>query len=228
MSQQINLFNPIFLVQKKYFSATAMLQTLGLVLAGMVLIDLVAVRQTSALEKLLADTVRDAEQRREQLIALGKQFSDQGTSKKLEEDIAYVEQRLRSRRELLEEMRTSVGGNADGFSSYLKALARQRTQGVWLTGIEVGGKSNGIVVRGKALNSDLVPIYVESLSREPVFAGRALSGLQVIAVAPPPGTAPGVGTPPAGPPLRYLEFTLSIPLGDAAAGAPQAPGPGAS
>src|SRR5712692_2073796 len=134
MSQQINLFNPVFLAQKKYFSAAAMLQALGLVLAGTVLIDVAAVRQKSTLEKLLADTIRDAAQQREQLVALGTQFSDQGTTKKLEEDLAQIEQQLRSRGELLAEMRASVGGNAEGFSVYLKALARRTTQGIWLTG----------------------------------------------------------------------------------------------
>jgi hypothetical protein len=34
MAQQINLFNPIFLQQKKHFSAVTMLQALGLLLAG--------------------------------------------------------------------------------------------------------------------------------------------------------------------------------------------------
>ena len=33
MSQQINLFNPIFMKQKKYFSVTTMLQALGLIVA---------------------------------------------------------------------------------------------------------------------------------------------------------------------------------------------------
>ena len=34
MSQQINLFNPIFLKQRKYFSLLAMLQALGLIVLG--------------------------------------------------------------------------------------------------------------------------------------------------------------------------------------------------
>ena len=34
MSQQINLFNPVFLKQKKYFSVMTMLQALGLIVLG--------------------------------------------------------------------------------------------------------------------------------------------------------------------------------------------------
>src|SRR5438105_1650000 len=77
MSQQINLFNPIFLAQKKYFSAAAMLQALALLVGGLILAHVFAVHQTGALERLLADSVREAGQRREQLVALAKQSSDQ-------------------------------------------------------------------------------------------------------------------------------------------------------
>jgi hypothetical protein len=214
MSQQINLFNPVFLAQKKYFSAVAMLQALALVLGGMLLMEVFAVHQAGQLERQLASTVRDAEQQRERVVAIGKQFSGQGVSKSLEEEVARSEDTLRRRRDLVSEITTNVGGNTAGFSVYLTALARQTAQGVWLTGIEVSGRSNDIVIRGRALNPDMVPSYVRSLSREPAFAGRALSSLQVTARQEP---APG-GNPAAAPgirgPSRYLEFTLNIPLGD--------------
>src|SRR5712691_8951584 len=122
MSQQINLFNPIFLAQKKHFSTVAMLKALALILAGLVLVDIFAVRQSSMLESLLADSAHDIEQYRERLVTLSREFSRQGTSKTLEDDIARSEERLRRRRELVNEMTTNVGGNADGFSGYLSAL----------------------------------------------------------------------------------------------------------
>lgn len=207
MSQQINLFNPVFLEQKKYFSALAMLQALGLVIGGVLLIEMFALHQAGQLQALLAGATRDAEQQREQVVAVGKQFSALGTSKALEEEVPRAEEQLRRRRELVSEMTTNVGGNVEGFSGYLSALARQRIGGVWLTGIEISGKASELVIRGKALNAELVPAYVRSLSQEEVFAGRAVSALQLTARderAPAP--APAV-------PLRYLEFNLSIPLG---------------
>jgi hypothetical protein len=224
MSQQINLFNPVFLAQKKYFSAAAMLQALGMVLGGMLLINAFAVRQASLMEDALVHAARDTALRRDQLVTLGKQYSDQGTSKKLEEDIARVDEQLRKRRELLVDMTTNVGGNVRGFSAYLTALARQKIQGVWLTGIEISDKSNDLVIRGKALNSDLVPAYVRALSRESAFAGRSLSALQVTAkeetvpVAPAPGAAAAPQLVPQL--LRYVEFTLNIPVGESSAASP--------
>ena len=35
MSQQINLYNPLFLEKKKYFSAVTMTQAIGLIVVGM-------------------------------------------------------------------------------------------------------------------------------------------------------------------------------------------------
>jgi len=198
MSQQINLFNPVFRVQKKHFSAAAMLQVLGVMLAALLLLFAFAARQNAGLERLLANSERESSQMRTQLVELGKQFSDQGTSKQLEQDIAKVQEELRARTELLGEMHTSVGGNVQGFSPYLAALARQTTQGVWLTGLEISGQSTDLVIRGRALNAELVPVYVQALSRDPLFAGRSLSSLQV--------TAREEQT------RRFLEFTLNIPL----------------
>ena len=215
MSQQINLFNPVFLAQKKYFSAAAMAQALGLLLGGLVIIDVFAARQTASLQRALDETLRGAAQRRAQLIDLGRQFSDQGTSKKLQDEIARTEEQLRKRSDLLNDLKTSVGGNAGGFSTYLSALARQNTQGVWLTGLEISGASNDLVIKGKALNANLVPAYVRALSHEPIFSGRSLSALQVTAKEQGPQAAPG-GAPAVREPARYLEFTLNIPLGDSA------------
>jgi len=216
MSQQINLFNPVFLAQKKYFSAVAMVQALGLLLVGLAVIDVFALRQTASLQRALDETQRGVTQRRTQLVNIGTQYSDVGTSRKLQEEIARTEEQLRRRSALLNELRTSVGGNVDGFSAYLTALARQSTQGVWLTGVEISGTSNDLVIKGKALDANLVPAYVRALSREPVFSGRSLSALQVTARERPAQAAAGAAPAPREP-SRYLEFTLNIPLGDLAA-----------
>lgn len=240
MSQQINLFNPIFLQQKKYFSAVAMLQALALLLAGMAVLYGFEVRQKNGLQLLQAQAEKQALERRAQLIRFGKEFSDQGKSKKLDEEIAQVEPRLRSRQELLNEITTGISGNVEGFSQYMSALARQHVNGVWLTAVNIGGRPSDLVIKGKVLNGDLVPVYVRSLSREPALAGRRVSELQLIAretapaAAGAPARAAAPGTPPPASfadPARFVEFTLSIPLGDVAAAPaakPAAPGKGAT
>ncbi len=56
MSQQINLFNPIFLKQRIYFSAINMAQVSGLILIGSALLAVYTNYQLSGLSKELAAT----------------------------------------------------------------------------------------------------------------------------------------------------------------------------
>jgi hypothetical protein len=223
MSQQINLFNPIFLRQKKYFSAVTMVQALAAVVVGVIAMYVFQAAQTKSLERLLAETERQTSERREQLVRFSKEFSAQGRSKLLEDEVARLETRLKSRQELLGDLTLGVGGDAEGYSGYLAALARQTMHGVWLTGITIGGKSNQVDLKGRALDSELMPAYLRSLSREPKFAGRRIAELRLTARAEDRASAAAEAAPkpPAPrPPARFIEFSLSIPVGEE----PAAPG----
>jgi hypothetical protein len=211
VAQQINLFNPIFLKQKRYFSAVAMAQAAGLILLGVLAIYALQVRQTRALERVAAEAQRQLDERKAQIAVLAKQTSGE-TGKALAAQVEAAEARLVERRSLLDDVRTGVGGDAKGYSRYLSALARANTSGVWLTGIEIGGKSGELVIKGRALDSALVPAYIDALKRQAAFGGRRVGELKVVAKSEPP---PAGGVSRAATPSRYLEFSLSIPLGEA-------------
>jgi hypothetical protein len=51
VSQQINLFNPIFLKQKKIFTALPMAEALGIIVAGALLLNWYAARSVGELEQ---------------------------------------------------------------------------------------------------------------------------------------------------------------------------------
>ena len=206
MSQQINLYNPVFLKQKHYFSALTMVQALAVVLAGALGIYAFEVRQNRILEQVLADTDKRATSQREQLLKFSKDYSAQGASRTLTGELARADQRLLQRQGLLADLKTGVGGNAEGFSRYLAALARQSTPGVWLTGLEIGAKEHDLLIKGRALESQMVPAYIRALNREAPMAGRPVGELRM--------TARGDAGPASekGEPARYIEFSLSIPL----------------
>src|SRR6185295_11194630 len=92
-----------------------------------------------------------------------------------------AEARLQERKSLLDDVRTGVGGDVQGYSRYLAALARATTAGVWLTGVEIGGKSSELVIKGRALESALVPAYIRALNREEPFSGRRIGELRLTA-----------------------------------------------
>lgn len=211
MAQQVNLFNPVFLKQKRYFSAVAMAQAVALIVLGVLVIYAVQVRQTRALERVAVETQRQLDERKAQIAGFARKTSVDG-SKALAAELQASEARLVERRSLLDDVRTGVGGDARGYSRYLAALARANTGGVWLIGVEVGGKSGDLVIKGRALESALVPAYIDALKRQPPFAGRRVGELKLAAKVTAP---PAPGSNKADTPSRYLEFSLSIPLGDA-------------
>ena len=66
MSQQINLFNPQFLEKKKYFSAVAMTQALGLITLGLAAFYGFAFWQDRNLARQTGESGRAYEQQKQQ------------------------------------------------------------------------------------------------------------------------------------------------------------------
>ena len=225
MAQQINLFNPIYLRQRKHFSAVAMLQALALLLVGILAFYGYTLRETQALERVAAETGRQLKAQSEQVGRLTQEFSPQGRSKMLADELARATVRLKQREDMVSVLRTGGLGNTDGFARYLSAFARQSMAGVWLTGFTIGGDEAELKVNGRVLQPDLVPAYIRALNREDVMRGRRVAELRLTAreerdkpdtVA--PGAAP-VAPAAALAARRYVEFSISAVRGDAAAGA---------
>jgi hypothetical protein len=196
MTQQINLFDARFRPQTPHFSA----RTMGFAVLAVAVLTL-AIRglyawQTRILETNLAQTDKRAAELREQAERFAREFGDAGRGSALADEIVRVEEQLRTRRGLLEAIHGGAAGTA-GFSPYLTALARQAMQGVWLTGIQVGG-SGELLLKGRVLQSELLPVYIDRLKREPLFNGREVRELRLAA------------RDEAG--KRYVDFLLQMPL----------------
>ncbi|GAB4393325.1 MAG: hypothetical protein Tsb005_11090 [Gammaproteobacteria bacterium] len=58
------------------------------------------------------------------------------------------------------------------FASYLRAIAKQTPQGLWLQRIRF--KQDDIQLQGFALQAELVPLYVQQLRRENLFRDKDL------------------------------------------------------
>lgn len=207
MSQQINLFNPLFLRQEKYFSARTMLQSLGLIALGLAVLYAYALMQTRNLDRLATDYGRQLAVQREQFIKLG----GEGRSKLLEAEVARLAADQRARRAVLEVMQGGEFGNTDGFSRYFAAFGRRAMRGVWLTGFSVGDSGNELKIRGRVLYPDLVPAYLKALNREEVMRGRLVTELKLVARDETATRRAGAAAAAAGPD-RYVEFDLSAPL----------------
>ncbi len=108
MSQQINLYNPIFLKQEKHFSARTMVQALGVIALGLIAVYAYALIQSRDGERTAQQYRQQVVAQREQLLKLGAQLSSQGQSKALQAEIARLDAEVKS-----SQATASVSGNPE-------------------------------------------------------------------------------------------------------------------
>ncbi|OAI52020.1 hypothetical protein AYO46_06840 [Betaproteobacteria bacterium SCGC AG-212-J23] len=208
MSQQINLFNPLFLKQEKHFSARTMAQALGIVAIGLISLSVYALIAGAAAEHAAEQQRSELARQRDQLLKLGTQLASRGMDKALEAELARAEAELKAKRATIEALGAGVLGNTAGFSDFFAAFGRRAMPGVWLTGFSIGDAGNELVVAGRALRPDLVPAYLHALNSEPMMRGRQVIEMRLAAreVAASPEKARSEQ------PERYVEFVLNVPL----------------
>jgi len=233
MSQQINLFNPLF--RKRGFSwtsADAMLYGVGAVilLAGLYAAYLgyrLSIVQREA--QALAQQYQEATARRDQLQATLAQHKPDA---QLAAEIAALDAKLTARQQIVEILKSGAIGTTTGFSEYMRAFSRQTVNGLWLTGFDIGG--DNFILEGRTLSPDLLPSYLQRLDQEPALAGKRFAALRIsrpkVEAATPPA-ATGTAAQPAAETAknstdkageskqqspRFLEFSISTNEGAAA------------
>jgi len=205
VSQQINLFNPQFLKQKKYFSAVTMTQALGLLVLGLAAFYGFALWQDRSLAHPFAESERAYGQQKQQFAKVTAELSPGKRETQLDQDLKNTEAAIASRQALLRELQAGVMGDSPGYSEYLRAFARQTVQGLWLTSIQIAEGGAQLTMSGRALQADLVPVLIGRLKQESVLRGRPLEALAITRSA----AGKGAGR-------TIVDFTVSSPgLSDA-------------
>ncbi|MFH1043586.1 MAG: PilN domain-containing protein [Pseudomonadota bacterium] len=234
MSQQINLFNPVF--RRRGFSfaaANSMLYGLGIVIAIAMLYGVYQDYRTRELARRAQEVARqhgEATARRDKLVA---QQAGQKPNAALENELNQLEWRLRGRQDVVEALNSGAVGTTGGFSDYMRAFSRQTVNGLWLTGFDIASSGSELAIQGRTLSADLVPSYLKRLNQEPVLQGRQFAALRISqpkadpaavaqreqaakdekkAEAPKADAAPKddkTGKDALSAPPRYLEFSIS-------------------
>ena len=200
MSQQINLYNPQFLKQKKYFSAVTMTQALGLLVLGMAVFYGFASWQDRNLQRQTSESTSAYEQQKQLFAKVAAELSPEKREAQLDRDLKSTEAGIAERQALLREIQAGVTGESAGYSEYLRAFARQTVEGLWLTSIQITEGASQLTMSGRALQADRVPVLIARLKRETLLRGRPLEALAITRSAPAKGPARSV-----------VEFTVSSP-----------------
>ncbi len=231
MSQQINLFNPIFLKQKKIFTALPMAEALGVIVAGLLLMDWFANHRVAELEQRAAAGKSLLAGRETRLNQANAQFAPRQKSPAVAAELADAQARLAALHEVEGVLRGGALGNTDGYSEYFRAFSRQNVNGLWLTGLTIVGAGHDIGVQGRAMQPALIPSYIVRLTAEKVMHGKTFASLKIDRGAPAPAAAPAAGdaaesagavaaaaatVPAAGALAPYVEFSLQSTLAEGA------------
>ncbi len=230
MSQQINLFNPIFLKQKKVFSAANMVDALALLLVGVALFYGYASIESLNLDRQSVETARQYNQAKAQLAQTSARYAPRKPDASLDAEVKALEAQLNARKATLDSLGVGLLATGANYAEYMRALARQSLPGLWLTHFKIGAGGEDIEIVGRVLQPELVPVYIQRLKQERALHGRAFDSLSMTQRE---GALPADAARPAAAPAsyRYTEFRLGSSYAepadeaDAAATAQTAPEP---
>lgn len=182
MSQQINLFNPVFLKQQKLFSLKAMLQGLVLILLVSLIFYGYAAYQVSELNRQSVESTARFNAEQARVSQYSAEFSPQQANQLLEAEISQLEKQEAESRQMIDALRSGAVGNTAGFSEYMRAFSRQALPGLWLTDFHITGDATRISLSGATIVPESVPTYIQRLGREGIMQGKSFSDLKMQAV----------------------------------------------
>ncbi len=177
--QQVNLYQPIFRKRKKVFSAVALLQVTGVVVAGFLLLYAHGMWRVQALNKDLDSLKSQRQSAIERLAVVERQLAGKRKSRVLVAEAARLERELDDKRRVADALASGRLGGHEGFSGHLEGLAQRHVEGTWVTGLDITGGGNDLELRGAALSPEQVPVLVGSLAKARAFKGMRFQVLRV-------------------------------------------------
>lgn len=213
MTHNINLYDASLKARRDLLAPGPALAMVGCALVCMALAVAWARGAATQLAPVAEESSSALRARQAALQAAAESSAAKKPDTEVQSAIAEAQRTLVQHRAALQMLAASPIDNEGGFAARLEALARQSVDGLWLTGMVL--RQDDVVLKGRALQPQLIPVYVQRLDREPSLQGRAFRALEVVRPLEKPGpaasaAAEGNAAGPA-PPARsvYVEFTLS-------------------
>lgn len=178
MAQQINLYSPILMAPRRYFSAAAMLQVLGVYAVLLIVLCAWAVFNTAALrrELQLSSHSQDGERTRlAQTLALVAPKPVSGVA--LDQEHAHLQAAIEQQRAQVDELARGRVAQGHSHAAVLKLVAQTVPAPVWLTELrllEGRLELSGMTLQPQALNP-----WLAELADDPRTAGQRLAAVKV-------------------------------------------------
>lgn len=171
MAQQINLYSPILLQPKRYFSALAMLQALAALLLGLLALGGWAEHRTAQQRSELATTTaaQSADRQRLQAELAGKPAAPKDNTA-LEQELAQARQAVAERQRLLADLAQPAAHSSR--AGLLRLIAQTAPSALWLT--EVRLSEGRLELAGISLQPEQLRPWFAQLLAQPALQGLAL------------------------------------------------------
>ena len=179
INQQVNLFQPIFRKERKLLSFKVLVQASVAVLAVLSLLVGWSLQQTWQMEAELVQLKKKQSQFTNQLTEVSARLANMKTDTAPQLALTGLEKELVARKKVVAALQRVKDSYTKGVSAYLEGFSRQAPKGVWLTGFSVQAGGEGLMIRGSALEAELIPTFLEQLSREEALRGTEFGLLQI-------------------------------------------------
>ncbi len=189
MNQQINLYQDQFRPQTRMFPAWFMLQAVGVLVFGMLLMTLFAQQRIDGIERELEIVARQESVVLDRLQNIGPLINAVTGETNWSEQLDDSLRMLSERQAVLNLIQGSTLGDTQGFSRHMRALARQDIDGLWLTHIVLSALGDKTRLEGRAIRAELIPLYVQGLTAETPFAEQRFHHFQIDSPAEDEGSA---------------------------------------
>lgn len=177
--QQINLFTSQFRKQVVLLSADLIAVGAGAMLMVMLLASVWTYYSGNKLRPEVDAITARANAAQARLEGLMMERDPVTQAKLLDDEISRQEGAMAEKREIANVLKGGDLGDTKGYSEYLRAIARQIVDGVWIRHFDIAGAGRHFTIEGSTLRADLIPQYIKRLSNEDAMRGRQFATLML-------------------------------------------------
>lgn len=179
MTQQINLYLDEFRrrtdpLDAKHIGigAIVLLAVLAAVSAGLVW-------QAREVEARVAELQRERDAARAELNRGQERLQSLQAEQDDDAELRRLRAELTAKQRLADYLESGRFGTRDGFSDYLRALARNRVEDLWLARVQLRAGGSSLRVAGHALEPESVPAFLSGLADQESFSGYRFRTMRI-------------------------------------------------
>ncbi len=195
MSQEINLLNPALRRKRDWLGFDSVAAATGGALVVVMLAHVYAHFEAASAQRQRAALAAEVESLQRDLQAAQTTLAARKPDDSLEQEAQRLTSAVALRKETLRRAVESTAEGSVSVAEVMRGFSRHVVDGVWLTGFSV--VPEGLEIRGRLIDSSLLPVYIRRLNAEPSFRGRRFAALDMRAGSDDPAAgAAAVPAPP--------------------------------